>query len=41
MSEQNWEPFEDTEVDGLDPQEALQRQYNPETDVDHVPNQGA
>lgn len=36
-----FEPFPDTEVDGLDPQDVLEREYDPATDVDHEPNPDA
>lgn len=41
MTDQQWEPFPDTEVDGPDPQDVLNTEYDPSTDVDHEPNPDA
>lgn len=36
-----FEPFPDTEIDGLDPQDVLEQEYDPSTDVEHEPNPDA
>ncbi len=41
MTDQAFAPFPDTEVDGRDPQDVLEQEYDPATDVDHEPNPDA